>query len=112
MSTASVLGVSIGAIAGGKIISNGRRKAVIIFDILAIIGSLMSVITNFYVIVIGRLIFGFSAGVLATACPKIVEETIPANYMDYGYGVSTNIGINVFVMISLLSGLIIPSDEA
>lgn len=41
-----------------------------------------------------------------------MEETIPSNHMDYGYGISTNLGINLFVMISLLSGLIIPSDKA
>lgn len=61
-------------------------------------------------IVIGRLIYGFSAGVLVTACPKIVGETIPSTHIDYGYGISTNIGINLFVMISLLCGLIVPKD--
>lgn len=112
LSTASVLGVSIGAIIGGKIITYGRRRAVLIFDLLGIVGSCLSIISNFYVILIGRLVYGFAAGVLVTACPKIVEETVPSELMDYGFGISTNIGINLFVMISLLSGLIIPSDQA
>ena len=112
MSTASVLGISIGAIIGGKIIGYGRRRAVIIFDVLGIVGSLLSIITNLYVITLGRFVYGFAAGVLATACPKIVEETVPGNYMDYGFGTSTGIGVNTFVMISLLSGLLIPSDVA
>jgi MFS family permease len=110
VSTASVLGISIGAIAGGKIISYGRRQAVLIFDLLGILGSALSIIKNFNLICIGRLIYGFSAGVLVTACPKIVEENVPSNYMDYGFGISTNLGINLFVMISLLSGLVVPSD--
>ena len=46
-----------------------------------------------------------------TACPKIVEETIPSTHMDLGYGTSTNIGINLFLMISMLSGFIIPANE-
>jgi MFS family permease len=112
ISTASVLGISIGAIVGGKIIAYGRRKSVLIFDLLGIIGSVLSIIENFYVILVGRLMYGFAAGVLVTACPKIVEETVPSAYMDLGYGISTNLGINLFVMISLLSGLIIPSDTA
>lgn len=107
-----MLGISIGAIAGGKIIAYGRRRAVLIFDLLGIIGSGLSIINNFYVILIGRLAYGFAAGVLVTACPNIVEETVPSAYMDYGYGISTNLGINLFVMISLLSGLIIPSEKA
>ena len=112
VSTASVLGVSIGAIVGGKIIAYGRRRSVLIFDLLGILGSVLSIISNFYVILLGRLTFGFAAGVLVTACPKIVEETVPSAYMDYGYGISTNLGINLFIMISLLSGLIIPSDKS
>ena len=110
ISTASVLGVSIGAIIGGKIITYGRRKAVLIFDLLGIIGSGLSVIPNLDVILVGRLIYGFSAGVLVTACPKIVEETVPSTHMDNGFGISTNLGINLFVMISLLSGLIVPAE--
>ena len=112
VSTASVLGISIGAIAGGKIIAYGRRRAVLVFDLLGILGCGLSVVNNFYVILGGRLAYGFAAGVLVTACPKIVEETVPVAHMDYGYGISTNLGINLFVMISLLSGLIIPSDKA
>ena len=46
-----------------------------------------------------------------TACPKIVEETIPSTHMDLGYGTSTNLGINLFLMISMLSGFIIPAHN-
>ena len=112
LTTSSVLGVSIGAIVGGKIIAYGRRRSVLIFDVLGLLGSALSLIPNFYVILLGRLLYGFAAGVLVTACPKIVEETVPSTIMDNGYGISTNLGINLFVMFSLLGGLIIPSDSA
>ena len=76
--TGSVLGVAIGAITGGKIISHGRRKSVLVFSIVSIVGSLLSLVPNLAVILIGRLIFGFGAGVIVTASPKIIEETVPA----------------------------------
>ena len=71
----------------------------------------MSIVENFYCILFGRLAFGFAAGVLVTACPKIVEETVPSTHMDNGFGISTNLGINLFVMISLLSGFIVPAKD-
>jgi MFS family permease len=110
ISTASVLGISIGAVIGGQIIAHGRRRAVIIFNIAGIIGSLLSVIPHLAIISIGRFIYGFSSGVLVTATPKIIEETIPSHYMDYGYGTSTGLAINLFVMISLLGGLLLPPE--
>lgn len=108
MITGSVLGVAIGAIFGGKIIASGRRRTIFTYNVVSILGSLISLVPNLYAIVIGRLIFGFGAGVLVTACPKIVEETVPAHYMDYGFGISTNLAINTCVMINFLVGLLLP----
>ena len=111
MSTASVVGISIGAIIGGQIISHGRRRSVLVYNLVSIVGSLLSLVANLPVMCIGRLIFGFATGVLVTACPKIIEETVPAHYMDYWYGTSTNLGINVLVMVNLLAGLLLPSPS-
>ena len=108
--TGSVLGVAIGAITGGNIISHGRRKSILVYSIVSIIGSLLSLVNNLPAIIIGRLIFGFGAGVLVTACPKIIEETVPAHYMDYGYGISTNLAINTCVMINFFAGLYLPKE--
>ena len=71
----------------------------------------ISVIDNFWIICLGRLLHGFVAGVLCTAAPQMIGETVPAHLMDYGFGVSTNVIIMVGVMICMLLGIGIPDDD-
>lgn len=39
MSSAGVVGLMIGSLIGGKLISRGRRKAALIFDVVCLIGA-------------------------------------------------------------------------
>jgi MFS family permease len=43
------------------------------------VGSVLSVNHNWWVLNLGRLVFGFASGVLLCATPKIIEETIPTH---------------------------------
>lgn len=61
--SSAVLGLAFGSISGGKIISYGRKKAVIISSIIGIIGVGCTMITNISLILIGRLIYGYSTGI-------------------------------------------------
>ena len=79
VSAASILGTAIGSVIGGSIIANSRRKPILLFNCVIIIGSLLAIVESFIVICIGRLIFGFATGVLLAAAPKIIEETVPSN---------------------------------
>ena len=83
---------------------------VILFNIVAMIGSILSTLHHTHTLCIGRLIFGFASGVLATATPKILEETIPDKVIDNGYGISTNAAIIFAVLICFLFGLGMPTD--
>lgn len=52
----------------------------------------------------GRFVFGFSCGVLICTTPKAIDETVPSNLVDKGFGTSTNIIINLsFMMVAVLS---------
>lgn len=55
-------------------------------NIIGIVGCLMSVYPNFYVLVAGRLLYCTSAGVLIAVVPRIMEETIPQDNFDNGWG--------------------------
>lgn len=96
---------------GGSLIANGRRRIIIIFNILAILSSLLSLILDFKVLCMARFLFGFSSGVILCATPKNIEETIPSKLLDYGFGISTNISINIAIMYSMLLGLGEPKEE-
>ena len=95
--------MTIGALIAGELMSKGRRRAILISNSIGIIGSLLSVILNYKIMVFGRLLFGICVGINMAICPKMIEETIPGPLMDKGYGVSTAIGANLMVLIDLSS---------
>jgi MFS family permease len=68
-------------------------------------------IPNTWVIAGGRLLYGFCAGVFLAAGPKILNETVPNHLWDY-FGASTNLAINLFVLVSMLNGIAMPDGEA
>lgn len=58
----------------------------------------------------GRAVFGFACGVLICATPKVIDETIPSNLIDKGFGASTNIVINLAFMLVMILALGMPED--
>jgi len=85
---------------------------VILFNLVALLGCVLSCILNVPIMVIGRFLYGFACGVIVCATPKILEETIPAHAMDNGYGVSTNLAINLFICVSLILGAGMPDTTS
>jgi MFS family permease len=103
-----IFGMATGCLAAGKLFRFGKRRVIMIFQIVSMIGSILSLVSlNFVTILIGRFIFGFSAGIFVNMCPVIIEETVPGRLMDHGYGSSTNISINAMVMINMSLGLLV-----
>ena len=63
---------------------------------------------NFPLILVASFIQGFASGVHVSACPKIVEETVPFHVQDKGFGGSTNLLANLAIMINMLLGFGLP----
>lgn len=93
-------------------ISNGRIKVVLLFNVVAIAASFSSLFLNFWLIALSRMVHGFASGVLVTAAPKTLEESIPAHLLGYGFGSSTNILINAAIMCLMLIGIAMPETNA
>ena len=58
----------------------------------------------------GRLIYGFTAGIIMCATPKMLEETIPANVAEKGFGTSTNIFINTGNFLCMMLAAWMPEN--
>lgn len=80
------------------------------FSFVAVIGCLMAIIKNIYVLSIGRFLYGYASGVFLAAGPRILNETIPNHLWDKGFGCSTNISVNFFIFIAMLLGIGSPTD--
>ena len=87
----------------------GRRKTIIIFNVLSIIGLCTSLIEKLASIVIGKFIFGFSVGVLNVAGPKMLDETVPVELLG-AFGIATNVYICFGIGLATLIGVGLPED--
>lgn len=112
MSTASIVGISIGSVFGGDFVKGyGSRKTIIYFNIIGLVGSLLSLSLTFKIMVLGRFCFGYVSGVLMCATSKLLEETIPVRLLDKGFGTSTNILMQLFNFTLLLMAIGMPEDR-
>jgi MFS family permease len=77
----------------------GRRNSIILGNTALCIISALSIIENYYSILVLRFFFGVFAGFVLPQAPKVIVETVPANLIDYGFGAITN-GFT-FLMIAI-----------
>ena len=105
------VGITIGATIAGKMMQKGRRAAFLIFPLVGLVGSILSVIDNYIVMMLGKLLFGIGAGCCITVAPRVLEETIPPEYFDkYGFGAMTNIGVDIIVLTNTIMVLFMPKE--
>jgi MFS family permease len=75
--SSATLTIMFGSWAAGYLIKSGRRKVLILGAVIGSCGAAITIYQNFYAIICGRLIYGFSCGLLAITMPRVMEETVP-----------------------------------
>lgn len=71
------LGGLIGALFGGPVLALGRWESLIIANICIIIGTSLSLIPVFSILLIGKFIYGLGAGAFNVFAPKMISEMAP-----------------------------------
>jgi len=105
----SILGVMIGSLIGGRLIAEGRRRAILAMTVLIYVACGITMYLSFATLMIGRFVQGFAAGVLNMCCMMSVVESVPSRLCGM-FGAATNIGLNSGCLICVLVGLALPSD--
>ena len=72
-----VFGITAGSFAANLFVEYGRRKTIIICNLIIILATIMTLILNFWLIVIGKLIFSICAGLILIATNIYINETVP-----------------------------------
>mmetsp|Transcript_22212 Transcript_22212/g.26022 ORF Transcript_22212/g.26022 Transcript_22212/m.26022 type:complete len:150 (-) Transcript_22212:286-735(-) len=98
-----------GAFSAGKIMPMGRRFTMILMSTLGIVGVALTLVLNFYVFNIGRLIYGFASGAQGAVVVRMINEYMPPNLR------STCIGIfatsqNLAALLAMFSAFILPDN--
>ena len=74
----STITLMMSAAASGTLVKYGRRNALILSAIIGIIGTGITIADrSYWAIIVGRLIYGLSVGIIAIAMPRLMEETVP-----------------------------------
>ena len=105
------LGLAFGGYLGGKLVSTyGSRKLILTFNLIALIFNCLKLIENTITILVGRLVFGLSAGVCSVCLSKAINDTVPAEHAGI-YGAFVNAGFAIGIAFSNLMGLMIPIEN-
>lgn len=110
VTTAVPVGLAFGAFFGGKIASIGRRKTVIMLSSIFVLGSMLTLIFNFYFLALGRLVVGFAGGAISIAVPMFLSETSPIS-ISGAIGSLNQIMITVGIMVAAMLGFSIPLED-
>ena len=110
LTCASALGLMIGSVSSGAIVKIGRRRTIMLGCVIAIVGALMQLIFDFWLILAGKVIYGASAGLMLTAASLFLHETVPEEKMGK-YGFAVNLGITMGLSVVLNMGLAVSNDD-
>jgi MFS family permease len=101
-------GIAFGSSFGSSMMANGRRLPLILFSIIGAAGCFFSVWNNYLIMMLGKFFFGMGAGVLIAVAPRMLEETIPHELLDNGFGATTNIGVDSLSLTSTIFIMMMP----
>lgn len=77
LTTIMPIGAALGAFLGGALVNKGRRLGILLNNILILVGAVITLYENYWVIMAGRLILGFGAGVFTVVTSIFINETSP-----------------------------------
>lgn len=105
------LGAIFGAVSSGLISKRlGRRKMLMISDIIGIIGCYITIIPTNYTFGIGRFITGFTAGSFAAICPVYLNEIAPTE-ISGRIGILVQYNITLGIAVAYALALPLPTEN-
>jgi len=100
----------VGSLLSGCPLSYGRRRAIILMDLLIILSCSGSLFLNLPLILSMKFVQGYAAGTIVNACDLYIVETCPPNRLGL-FGSLVNIGIVTGLSVYFLQGLFIPQSS-
>ncbi len=94
------LGAAVGALSSGSLTNYGKKKCIHFANIVLIIGCLLTLFQNIYIVVIGRLIFGLAAGSFTVFVPSFINELTPIE-LKGPYGSATQLMVTFGLLVSM-----------
>ena len=101
---------AIGAVSSGAQAARfGRRKVLLFWDIIGLIGVALTIFDNYYTIVSGRTLEGLFAGVNLAMGPVYLVESSPIKFRGIA-GTFSVLMLTLFVTVAIAFGFIVPKE--
>ena len=107
----------VGSTVGGPLIAKGRLKVLIWAAYIGIVGIAMTLVLmpdnlefSLVIILAGRLVYGFSTGLIAVAMPRYMDEVLPSSLIGL-YGGLYCFSFAIATLIAYLLALGLPDDK-
>ena len=94
----------------GTIMKSGRRRVLILSAFIGIVGSAISMYETFLTIVVGKMIYGFSVGIIAIGMPRVMEETVPGSMVGF-YGGLYCVSFAAATLLAFMMAIWMPDDD-
>jgi MFS family permease len=97
------------ALSASALMKYGKWKMIMVMNIFVVLGSILSIIDNMYVICIGKVLFGIAAGGFGVYCPNYLNEVVPIEWKGPS-GTMSSLFLGLGNLIPMLFGLAIPES--
>lgn len=111
ISSSVLFGGVFGSLTSGPILRiHGRRTSFFIYNLISVVGLILSTILNEYIIILGRILVGISAGAYSSLIAIYVNEYVPYE-ISGACGVSIEMTYALGICISYVIGFGLPKPE-
>lgn len=110
MATCATISLMVGAGITGRLIQFGRRRVLIWSAFIGMVGISLTLLMTYEALVLGRLIYGFSVGLIAVAMPRLMEETVPGYLVGF-FGSMYALSFSVATLIAFTLAVFLPPES-
>ena len=110
ISSFAVGAMCIGTPVSGRLMKIGRLRVLDLAAIIGILGSGMTMYLNLYCLLAGRILYGFSLGLLVISWPRYMDEVLPPRSLSF-YGGIYAFSIAFGTITAFLLALGLPKDD-
>lgn len=105
------LGAAIGSLTTGPFAKYGKKNCIHVTNVVLTIGCSLTLVRVKEVVLVGRFLFGFTAGAFSVFVPSFINELVPVELKGQ-FGSATQFLITFGVLISNLFGIPLPDKNS
>lgn len=112
ITSVTVVGQVLGALSSGQLENFGRWNSLMLYSVMALIGTIGSFFyMNLPILCVSRIIVGTSAGAFSLLCPKYINECSPKEVSGPA-GASFQLALTIGILVNSLVRVFFPDSLA